>query len=194
MIEQEKLAVLQLVKDGKVNDGAYLIKDGSLEYKATKNKNMDLAAAKMKNAYQYVIGVSKSFNPTMCETKDNMANSSIIAGLKPNERTPACCYESKISGDGVSFCVWYLRLRDSKYTQNVFDGVIKVEKLIQKDEETTGVDSELVDIISAFLLMERNPVAYGSDGRWANHLYPVYVTENFAKSQYISNEMFLNLF
>lgn len=194
MIMQEKEAVMELVKNGKVNDESYLIKDGSLEYKATDTKEMNLNDAKMKNAYQYVIGVSKSFNPTMCYVKGGGTNSSIVAGLKTNERTPAYCYQSKMSGEGVSFCVWYLRLRDSKYTQNVFDGIIKVEKLIQDYEKINGVDSELIDTISAFLLMERNPVAYGNDGRWANHLYPVYVTESFAKSKYIYNDTFLRLF
>jgi hypothetical protein len=32
------------------------------------------------------------------------------------------------------------------------------------------------------------------DARWANHLYPVYVTECYAKSKYLSSTMFLNLF
>ena len=194
MIKQEKEAVLKLVRDGKVNEESYLIKDGSLEYKATKTKAMNLNDAKMKNAYQYVIGVSKSFNPTLCFVNGGGTNSGIIAGLKENERTPACCYQSRLSGEGVSFCVWYLRLRDSKYTNNVFDGVVKIEKLIQDAEKQNGVDSELIDMISAFLLMERNPVAYGKDGRWANHLYPIYVTECFAKSKYIYNDTFLRLF
>lgn len=191
MIEQEKLAVLDLVAHHKINDESYLIKDGSLEYKATTDSKMNLTEAKMKNAFQYVIGVSKSFNPAMCRVKGGGTNSSIIAGLKENERTPATRFKSNISGSGVTFCVWYLRLRDSKYTHNVFDGVVKVEKLVQEDEL---VDSELIDTISAFLLLERNPVAYGKDSRWANHLYPVYVTESFAKSKYMANDTFLKLF
>lgn len=194
MIEQEKLAVLDLVAHHKINDESYLIKDGSLEYKSTSNGNMNLNEAKMKNAFQYVIGVSKSFNPAMCKVKGGGTNSSVIANLKENERTPAAMYTSEISGSGVTFCVWYLRLRDSKYSHNVFDGVVKVEKLVQEDERSTGVDSELIDTISAFLLLERNPVAYGKDSRWANHLYPVYVTESFAKSKYMANDTFLKLF
>lgn len=194
MIEQEKLAVLDLVARHKISDESYLIKDGSLEYKSTSNSSMNLNEAKMKNAFQYVIGVSKSFNPAMCKVKGGGTNSSIIANLKENERTPAACYTSKISGNGVDFCVWYLRLRDSKYSNNVFDGVIKVEKLVQEDERNNGVDSEMIDTISAFLLLERNPVAYGKDSRWANHLYPVYVTESFAKSKYMANDTFLKLF
>lgn len=155
---------------------------------------MNLSTARMKLNYQYVLGVSKSFNPTKCLVKGGGTNSSIIASLKENERTPAYCYKSKISGEDVHFCVWYIRLRDSHYTQNVFDGVIKVEKLIQDSERRHGVDTELIDYLSAFLLRERNPVCYGTDKRWANHLYPVYVTELNAKSKYMSNDLFLSLF
>ena len=194
MIEQEKKSVMELVDAGKLNKNSFLIKDGSLEYKATQNNHMNLTEAKMKNAFQYVIGVSKSFNPALCKVKGGGTNSRIVANLKENERTPACCYKSEISGSGVTFCVWYLRLRDSKYTQNVFDGVVKVEKLVQENEKKNGVNSELIDTISAFLLLERNPVAYGKDSRWANHLYPVYVTESFAKSKYMANDTFLKLF
>jgi predicted nuclease of restriction endonuclease-like (RecB) superfamily len=42
--------------------------------------------------------------------------------------------------------------------------------------------------------IERNPVCYGSDMRWANHLYPVYLTERYVKSHYLSTESFLHLF
>lgn len=194
MIEQEKNAVISLVKANKVKAGAYLIKDGSLEYKAVENHSMNLSEATMKHYYQYVIGVSKSFNPTKCYVKGGGTNSSIIAGLRKNERTPAYCYESKISGEGVSFCVWYLRIRDSKYTHNVFDGIIKIEKLIQENEVKHGVSTDLIDMLSAFLLKEANPVCYGNDSRWANHLYPIYVTETYAKSKYMSNGLFLSLF
>ena len=148
----------------------------------------------MKHYYRYVLGVSKSFNPTNCYVEGGGTKSSVIAGLKKNERTPACFYQSKISGEGVNFCVWYLRIRESKYTHNVFDGIVKVEKLIQDYELKHGVDTELINQLSAFLLRERNPVCYGNDKRWANHLYPVYVAENFAKSKYISTDLFLSLF
>lgn len=194
MIEQEKNAVIDLVKAHKLNDDNYLVKDGSLEYKVVNSQNMNLSEAKMKQDYKYVLGVSKSFNPTKCYVDGGGTNSSIIAGLQLNERTPAYSYESKISGAGVLFCVWYLRIRNSKYTHNVFDGIIKIEKLIQEDEQKDGVDTDRIDMLSAFLLREANPVCYGNDERWANHLYPVYVTEAYAKSKYMSNSLFLSLF
>ncbi len=194
MIEQEKNAVIDLVKAHKLNGENYLLKDGSLEYKVVNNQNMNLSEAKMKENYKYVLGVSKSFNPTKCYVKGGGTNSSIIAGLRLNERTPAYSYESQISGAGVLFCVWYLRIRNSKYTHNVFDGIIKIEQLIQEDERKDGVDTDRIDMLSAFLLREANPVCYGKDERWANHLYPIYVTEAYAKSKYMSNSLFLSLF
>ena len=56
------------------------------------------------------------------------------------------------------------------------------------------LDTEEVDLISANIINERNPVCYGEDNRWANHLYPVYVTECYAKSKYLISTMFMNLF
>ena len=71
----------------------------------------------------------------------------------------------------------------------------KVEKiLVSESEQEYGLNTEEVDLISANLINERNPVCYGKDARWANHLYPVYLTETFIKSKYLSNEYFINLF
>jgi hypothetical protein len=49
-------------------------------------------------------------------------------------------------------------------------------------------------MISAALLNERNPTCYGADLRFANHLYPVYLTESFIKSRFMSEEMFMRIF
>ncbi|MFA0821350.1 MAG: hypothetical protein ACC612_00460 [Methanomethylovorans sp.] len=197
MIEMEKDTVEDLVLAGKLNQDHYLVKDGSIEYKVSSknsNKKKNLNDKKIANYYRYVIGVSKSFDPTKCKTKSGGTNSDIIANLKPFERTPAYMYQSEIAGN-VSFVIWYLRIREARYTKNIFDGVVKIEKLvITTDEEEKGLDSDLVDLISANIMNERNPVCYGNDGRWANHLYPVYLTESFVKSQYMSNDLFMQLF
>jgi hypothetical protein len=197
MVELEKDAVAELVLQKKLDQDNYLIKDGSLEYKKisdkTENKK-NLSDKRIAGYYKYVIGVSKSFNPTKCFVKGGGSNSDIIANLKPFERTPAYMYQSGIAGN-VCFAIWYLRLRDAKYTQNVFDGVLKVEKIvISESEQENGIDSELIDHISAHLMNERNPVCYGNDLRWANHIYPVYLTELFVKSKYLSNDLFMQLF
>lgn len=139
MTEEERRAVIQLVNAKKLNYNSYLIKDGSLEYQEGKIKELNLSYGKFKSYFDYVIGVSKSFDPTHCFVKGGGTDSSIIAGLEPYHRTPACRYRTTRTGEGVLFCVWYLRLRDSRYTKNVFDGVVKVEKiLVTKDEEQHG--------------------------------------------------------
>lgn len=197
MVEAEKQIVSELVSQGKLDSDNYLIKDGSLDYqrvpKNINKKAINLNEKHIANYYQYVIGVSKSFDPTKCFVEGGGSNSDIIANLKLFHRTPAFRYES--SRAGVDFCIWYLRIRDSKYTTNIFDGILKVEKLIVTDsEKESGIDSDEIDLISANLINERNPVCYGNDNRWANHLYPVFLTESFVKSKYISNDLFLQLF
>ena len=57
--------------------------------------------------------------------------------------------------------------------------------------ETTP-SSILINTISAHLLNESYPVCFGKDSRWANHLYPVYVTEVHAKSCFINDYAIIN--
>lgn len=197
MVESEKQIVAELVTRGRLDDNNYLIKDGSLDYqKISENKDkraLNLSEQHIANYYQYVVGVSKSFDPTRCFVAGGGCNSNVIANLKLYERTPAFRYTSTRAE--VDFCIWYVRVREACYTNNIFDGILKVEKLIvTQEEKENGIDSDEIDNITAHLLNERNPVCYGTDARWANHLYPIYLTEKFIKSKYISNQMFMQLF
>lgn len=199
MVELEKQIVADLVAQGRLDEDNYLIKDGSLEYpKVSRNRvknkgSLNLSDAKIANNYRYVVGISKSFNPTKCYVEGGGCNSDIIAKLKLFERTPAFRYTSTRAD--VDFCIWYLRIRSARYTSSIFDGILKIEKLIITDKEKIyGIDTDEIDNISAHILNERNPVCYGKDARWANHLYPIYLTESFIKSKYISNDMFMQLF
>lgn len=194
MIEAEKRMVAELVRNKKLGQDSYLLKDGSLEYKVMKSGREDLRVLqKIKHNYNWVIGVSKSFNPESCLDHTGRPNSNYIADLPLFHRTPVARYENSYTGD-VQFGVWYIRLRDKRRTQTPFDGVVKVEKIMMDDEIEHGIDSDIIDLISANIINERNPTCYGTDRRWANHLYPVFLTESFVKSQYISAEMFLHLF
>jgi len=97
--------------------------------------------------------------------------------------------------EDTSFCVWYLRIRPNRSCDHQFAGVVKVEMILTTEEEIEeGLSTDVINQISANLINERNPVCYGSDKRWANHIYPVYLTESFIKSQYIGDSFFLNLF
>lgn len=194
MIESEKMLVADLVKERKLNQNNYLLKDGSLEYKIVAKSKDTFNIQKMKNNYKWVIGVSKSFNPESLKDHTGKANANYIADLKIYHRTPVARFESSHSGKDVYFAVWYIRLRDKRQTLTPFDGVVKVEKILMDSEVENGIDSDTVDLISANIINERNPTCYGTDKRWANHLYPVFLTESFVKSKYISTELFLNLF
>ena len=95
----------------------------------------------------------------------------------------------------VDFSVWFVRIRDTDYTGNPFAGILKLEKvLVTEDEIENGLETSEIDRITANIINERNPVCYGKDQRWANHLYPVFLTENFIKSKYLSDIHFINLF
>lgn len=54
-------------------------------------------------------------------------------------------------------------------------------KKLNKSEELKKLGIEFATILP-----------YGTDKRWANHLYPVFLTESYVKSQYMSTEMFLH--
>lgn len=193
MIECEKKIVAFLYTKNLLNQQHYLVKDGSLQYKPMKSGDYK-ELSKFKNHYRSVIGISKMFNPELCRDKNNKSNADKIAKLGLYHRTPVYMYQSEMVGS-INFAIWYVRIRDAKHTESPFSGVLKVEKiLITDDENENGLDSAEVDLITANVINERNPVCYGSDSRWANHLYPVYLTETFIKSKYLSDVHFLNLF
>jgi len=196
MMENEQKMVAELVREMKLNSENYLVKDGSLEYRPSKALRGDPREyQRFKNNYDCVIGVSKKFNPEVCLVLGDKPNPGFIADLKLFERTPVAYFEDKDFLGDIGFAIWYIRIRDQSRTRTPFDGIIKVEKiLVTQEEVNNGIDSDLVDLLSAHLINERNPVCYGSDMRWANHLYPVYLTERYVKSHYLSTESFLHLF
>lgn len=195
MMQTEKEMVAELARRGVINQDNFLLKDGSLEYTDdVRNSGGTYSLQKIKHNYKWVIGVSKSFNPEGLLSHTGKPDASYVADLPLFHRTPAALFEnSKYIGD-VKFAVWYVRIRDKRQTRTPFDGVVKVEKIMMPEEEEVGIDSELIDLLSANIINERNPTCYGKDKRWANHLYPVYLTETYIKSRYMSTEMFLHLF
>ncbi len=196
MIKREKDLVAELVREHKLNQDNYLIKDGSLEYRPTKEDRADKKRyALFKNNYNWVLGVSKNFNPEVCLDVNGKPNPGYIADLPLYHRTPVACFTNPDFLGDMRFAVWYIRIHDKNRTRTAFDGIIKVEKMLVTEEENEyGMDTELVNTLSSYLINERNPVCYGSDLRWANHLYPVYLTETFVKSRYLSTDSFLHLF
>ena len=136
MIQAEKDMVALLVKKGIINSKNYLVKDGSLEYKPTKEILKDSRKLQLfKNNYNWVIGVSKNFNPEICMDINGKPNPGYIADLKLYHRTPVAKYKKpELLGD-IIFAVWYIRIHDVSRTRTAFDGIVKVEKILVTEDE-----------------------------------------------------------
>lgn len=183
MQEQEQALTEELTQQKKLNQENFLVKDGSLEHITMNAKKSQINA--LINNYRWVVGLSRSFTPEIRFNSQDKPNTEYIADTPVNHRTLAARFEG--SG-GVEFAVWYIRLYDRSRTNSAFDGLIRVEKMLAtKSEKDKGLDTDLIDTLSAYILNERNPVCYG-------RLYPVYLTESCIKSRYLGTESFLQLF
>lgn len=189
MTDEEQRLVGELCEANKLDDEHWLIKDGSLEYIQPHTIDPALWASRRLN-YAHVVGVSKSFNPDLLLDYDRRPLSRTIAALKPWERTKVYRYASDRCN--AEFAVWYVRLRHSDYRATHFSDVVKCEILLP--HEGANVPSTTIDLLSAGIIGEAYPVCYGQDSRWANHLYPVFLTETYCKAQYTNSDIILNLF
>ncbi len=190
MTDEEQRLVAKLCKENRLDDEHYLIKDGSLEYNPNFSNITEENKTLMRENYRYVVGVSKSFDPELLPDFEGHRLSRTIASLEPFERTKAYRYVS--DANGVQYAVWYLRLRASDFRETHFSDIVKCEVVMVNEDEQ--IETDLINIISANLIKEAYPVCFGNDARWANHLYPVYLTETFCKSKYFSSNVILNLF
>lgn len=171
-----------------LDTGNMLIIDGSLQFSNIKEDNEYIM--------QNVVGVSKSFNPHLqgiLKTKSKEIGHHLL-NLQFAERTPVYKYVAK-NRINTTIGAWYLRIRPSKYSESPLSGIIKIEKIATtRHEKSNGFDTEVINEISRALLLERNVTCFGSDDRWANHLYPIFLTETFLKSRFVSDQYFLNIF
>lgn len=190
MLDQERILVNDLVMSAKISDdNEMLIKDGSIEYKkdfTNRPDEMALSSSIFSSNFQFVIGVSKMFDPELLSKREPRIGT-IIAELKPHCRTNAYQYHH----EGKIYCVWYIRLRDTINRPNRYADIIKVEMIMKEGEKIK--QTSLVNSISAHLINEAYPVCYGNDARWANHLYPVYVTERYCKSMFIDEKLIIRM-
>jgi len=192
MVDAEQILVATLCAHNKLDDERWLIKDGSLEYNPSYS-NLDSATwNNLRVNYQHVVGVSKQFDPELLPDYEGNRLSRTIANLKPFERTKVYRYESQHKGGSAFYAVWYLRLRNSDFRETSFSDIVKCEMVLLQEDKP--IESDIINVISANLIREAYPVCFGSDTRWANHLYPVFLTESFCKSHYIDSNVILNLF
>ncbi len=193
MISCEKAIVSNMVQLNLLNQDSFLIKDGSIQYKPMKTEERELN--RIKNNYRHVIGVSKKFNPNLMKDKRGQSSAGQIARLPLFHRTPAFLWRPEGQLGNACFAIWYVRIREIGKTVSPYAGVLKIEKmLLTEEEEENGLSTDEIDTITANIINERNPVCYGSDARWANHLYPVYMTECYCKNKFKSDYYFLNIF
>ena len=113
-----------------------VFKDGSLEYRPPSTKGQDKKAlAKFRSNYAYVLGLIFSVARTL---PIGFFNSFIICSPKKAVENSQLQYEK---------------------TRTPFDGIIKVEKMLTTSEEQErGMDSELVDTLSAHLNSRRSTI------------------------------------
>lgn len=194
MVDCEKAVVARLVARKLLTPSAYLIKDGSLQYKTMKTGDYG-EMKKIRSNYQRVVGVSKMFNPNLMRDNKDQSIAASIANLPLFHRTPAFMWQPDPSLCEASFAIWYVRIREREHTVNPYSGVLKIEKMLMTGHEAEfGLNTDEIDMITANIINERNPVCYGNDARWANHLYPIYMAERYCKSKFKSEYYFLNLF
>lgn len=177
--------IIQMTESGRLRTDSMLIIDGALQF-SDKRVNAE--------NFRNVIGVSKSFNihHTGILKKKTQEIGTILLALKYGERTPVY----SIHHEDTTIGAWYIRIRERRRLRNAMEGIIKVEKIAndRENENISGFNSDEIDTISRCLLHERNVSCYGSDRRWANHLYPIYLTEKLIKSSFVSDLYYLNVF
>ncbi len=163
-----------------------LVIDGSLQF-LTQSFEPDI--------FYNVVGISKSYNPNLTSIlRGRIHIGTLLAQLRFGERTPVYKYETRGTKKNA-IGAWYLRIREPKNIRSPLEGVVKIEKMaMQEDVELGRLDTSIVDTISSCVLAERNPTCFGNDERWANHLYPVYLTEKALKHSFMSDIQFMNMF
>lgn len=190
MSDEEQFMVKSLCENNLLDNEHFLVKDGSIEYNPSFSNMSPLEWNQLRSNYKHVVGVSKMFNPDLLKDYRGRKLSKTIASLRPFERTKVYRYPAQ---NGQSeFAMWYLRLRKGEFRETHFSDVIKCELFLE--EKGSSIDTNLINLISANLIREAYSTCYGKDTRWANHLYPVFLTEYFCKSNYINQNIILNLF
>ncbi|MEM3588060.1 MAG: hypothetical protein QXO71_12170 [Candidatus Jordarchaeaceae archaeon] len=145
-----------------------------------------------------VIGLAKSFSRLPIfeiEKRTTLDIVKLLARLGEGERT-VIFKQGIAEGDAESSVkkvlgFWYLRLRTGEWLENPLQGVVKVEMKIEKDLADSKT-IEVVNEVSKALLAERTVSPYPTP-RWHAHIYPIYVAENYIKSNFLSQYYFRGL-
>ena len=177
MADEEVEMLKNMVSENVLDTNRMLAIDGSLQF-LTQKYNPEI--------FYNVVGISKSFNPNLTGVlKGKKHIGVLLSKLQFGQRTPVYKYENKKNTIGA----WYLRIRERQNVKNPLEGVVKLEKMALKENiDNDGFDTSLINNISSSILAERIPTCHGRDSRWANHLYPIYLTEKYLKSSFLSDK------
>jgi hypothetical protein len=189
MHDLELDAVRRMMAARDLHDDSMLVVDGSLQFRREVLRRNDFPITQLANA----IGISKSFTPSqpVIGARGSKHLGTYLQTLEYGQRTPVFKAGHDEFEDVLG--VWYLRIRPKRMMTNPLAGIIKIEVLANGDEQENGLDRDRVDHLSALILSERNVTPYGSDNRWANHIYPIYLTELYLKSGFLSDVYFKGL-
>ena len=191
MMDMEVSLIREMAESNKLETDNMLMVDGSLQFSGVEDSD---------TIFRHVIGVSKSFNPNiqgLLKTSRYRQIGDYLTSLSFAERTPV--YEVEVDGKAskrkTKIGAWYLRIRPQEKAERPLDGIIKIEKIATTNSERENFfETDMINEISRSILLERNVTCYGNDPRWANHLYPIYLTEQFLKNSFVSDIFFLNIF
>lgn len=177
MQEKELSAVRWLGDNRKLSTENLLAVDGSLQFQQTQGVGFD-----------NVVGVAKTYRVNLSGiTKPKRRQLGVVLkDLEFGDRTPVF----KVKDNPIGF--WFVRIRQKKALLAPLDGIVKLEMFTQGNDDC--LDSAMVDNISKFLVLERNPTCYGVDKRWQNLIYPIFLTEQLLKRSFLSDRFFINLF
>lgn len=174
-----------------IQETRMLVKDGGLQYRDSKIKDLCLSKDDLVQL-RNVIGLAKTFKPNMTlgQGRGRQDLGNLTKSLNWRERTTVI---SPNKHEETTHGWWYLRLRPREKVYSPLQGIVKIEVFAMGMEKEEGIAQERADTISSFVLRERNVTPYNADTRWASHIYPVFLTETYLKSSFLSHHRFKSL-
>lgn len=176
----------ELSKKRIIDERNMIIVDGALQFKRKTDPTWAFLG--------YALGISKHFNQRLEGLVEPHKQIGVhLLGLtEVGQRTTA--FRLKDSSTNIDYLFWYLRIQPCQYLNFPFAGIIRVEKALTTSRELDeGIETSVIDYLSAHILHERSVNPYGLDFRWASHLYPIYLTEQIQKQKFLSDYHFNNL-
>ena len=184
----ELKTIKMMIRNHAIQDARMLVKDGGLQYRDTKIKDLDLTKDDLVQL-RNVIGLAKTFKPNMTlgQGRGRQDLGNLTKGLNWKERTTVI---SPNKGEPTTHGWWYVRLRPKEKAYSPLQGIVKIEVFATGDEKEDGISEARADTISGYVLRERNVTPYNADTRWASHIYPIYLAETYLQSSFLSHERF----